>query len=371
MLNLSLGTGRAGSGIFAVALARKLVQLGHQVIQGCAPGSFTEIQAEEAALPCYRVTLTSLYEFRKAKQLARYCREEKIDVINAHHSGERYLAIFSRLLFRCPARIILTRHAVSGTVPFFGSLIYNLGADMNIAVSRIVMQSLKRDLTFRKILIYGGIDIEKVSGQNPERIAAVTREIRERSHGIPVVGMVADYDPGGKNRRGHGKGHAVLFEAVSILKRPVFLLLVGPLPDHCESLLSLADSFGIPREQIMVVPFQKEIAPYYYAMNMHVLPSYSESLGLVNLEAMAAGVPCIGSDIGGINEVISDGRNGLLFARGIAGELADRIRLLLDDAGLRKRLSETGKSDVKIRFDIARTAKETADLCYRVVGDRH
>lgn len=368
ILNLSLGQGRAGSGVFAVALAKKLHEKGHFVIQGCTPESFTQFQSEEAKLPLYFETISSLYEFEKAKRLAKFSNGNSIQIINVHHSGERYLAIFARILFGCRAKIVITRHAVSGTVPFFGSLIYNLGADMNIAVSRIVYRSLWKDFTFKKRIVYGGIDTEKFKTTDLLQAEKIKKEVLRKSQNRPVIGMVADFDPGGKNTKGHGKGHAVLFEAAHRLSQNVFLLLVGPNLENCEALLNLARSKGISDDQILIIPFQETVIPYYYSMDIHILPSFSESLGLVTLEAMAAGVPCIGSDIGGINEIIEHRKNGLLFKKGDPSDLSNQISYLLENPVFRKELAAMGKETVESKFNMERVAMETADLFYQLIN---
>jgi glycosyltransferase involved in cell wall biosynthesis len=287
---------------------------------------------------------------------------------STHHSGERYLAIFARLLFGCKAKIVITRHAVSGTVPFFGSLIYNFGADMNIAVSQIVYRSLWKDLTFKKRVIYGGIDTVWFKKPDLLQIEKVKKEVQKKSQNRFVVGMVADFDPGGKNTRGHGKGHAVLFEAAHHLSQNAFLLLVGPNQENCEALLNLARSKGISDDQILIIPFQENVLPYYYSMDIHILPSFSESLGLVTLEAMAAGIPCIGTDIGGINEIIEHRKNGLLFKKGDPSDLANQISYLLENPVIKKELAAAGKDTVETKFNMDRVAQETADLFYKLVS---
>ncbi|MHB8482361.1 MAG: glycosyltransferase family 4 protein [Nitrospiria bacterium] len=367
ILNLNLGDGRAGSGIFATALSKKLIQLGHSVIQGCSSNSYTLLMAEKENIPAYLIDIQSLYEFEKAKRIAKYANEHEIQIINTHHSGERYLAIFAKLFFGCRAKVVITRHAVSGTVPFLGSLIYNIGADMNIAVSHVVYRSLQKDITFKKKVIYGGIETEKFKTPDFLLVEKLKKEVLKKSLNHPIIGMVADYDPGGKNTRGHGKGQAVLFEAVHRLSQKVFLLLVGPNPEHCEALLKLARSKGLSDDQMMAVPFQEDILPYYYLMDMHILPSFSESLGLVTLEAMAAGAPCIGTDIGGINEIIQHQKNGLLFKKGDSGDLADQISTLLDNPSIKKDLAKSGKETVEMKFNMDRVARETADLFYQLV----
>lgn len=124
---------------------------------------------------------------------------------------------------------------------------------------------------------------------------------------------------------------------------------------------------GIRPDQIKIIPFQDNIFPFYFLMDIHVLPSYSESLGLVNLEAMAAGIPCIGTDIGGINEIILHEENGLLFAKGNASDLAVQINRMLENSQERKRMALSGQRRVQSFFNMDRVANETLNLFRELV----
>jgi D-inositol-3-phosphate glycosyltransferase len=83
---------------------------------------------------------------------------------------------------------------------------------------------------------------------------------------------------------------------------------------------------------------QDMLAYYYSAADMVVMPSLYESFGMVALEAMACGTPVVGSKVGGLAYNIQDGQTGFLVPERDVDALAARIRLLLCDADLRKRL---------------------------------
>ena len=86
------------------------------------------------------------------------------------------------------------------------------------------------------------------------------------------------------------------------------------------------------------------------AAGMLVLPSSAEGFGLVLIEAMAAGVPVVGSDVPGVRDVVRHGRTGLLVPHGDPAALAAAIRRLVDDPLLRERLVATAAVDVRRRF---------------------
>jgi glycosyltransferase involved in cell wall biosynthesis len=81
---------------------------------------------------------------------------------------------------------------------------------------------------------------------------------------------------------------------------------------------------------------------------------------------MAVGVPVVASAVGGIPEAVTDGETGLLFQRGRAGELADKIELLLTDRQLRQRLCEKARQSLHRRFDLPAMA-QALDAVYNSV----
>lgn len=96
-----------------------------------------------------------------------------------------------------------------------------------------------------------------------------------------------------------------------------------------------------------------------------VLPSRSEAMGRVMLEAAAAGKARVGARVGGIPTTINDGEDGLLFERGDVQGLADALRRLMQDAGLRARLGREAKHRVEQEF----TADRYADLYAAFIND--
>ena len=73
----------------------------------------------------------------------------------------------------------------------------------------------------------------------------------------------------------------------------------------------------------------------------------AESFGIVNLEAMASGIPIVSSDLGGIPDIVKDGENGLLVKPGDYQSLANSLLCLLKDSKLKKKLGDTGSIFVK------------------------
>lgn len=102
---------------------------------------------------------------------------------------------------------------------------------------------------------------------------------------------------------------------------------------------------------------QNNLAHYYSAAQMVVMPSHYESFGMVAIEAMACGTPVIASDVGGLTYTIKDGFNGYLVPCNDHNVLADKIGLLLKYPDLRNQLGEQARLWVK-RFSWSNVADE-------------
>jgi glycosyltransferase involved in cell wall biosynthesis len=110
------------------------------------------------------------------------------------------------------------------------------------------------------------------------------------------------------------------------------------------------EALGWPVRFLGDVP-QPRLPDFYRAGDIFVCPSvYQEPLGMVNLEAAAAGLPVVASAVGGIPEVVRHGQNGLLVPPGDAQALADALLRLISDRALRERLGRSAQ-DMARQFD--------------------
>jgi glycosyltransferase involved in cell wall biosynthesis len=99
-----------------------------------------------------------------------------------------------------------------------------------------------------------------------------------------------------------------------------------------------------------------------------VLPSLSEGMSNTLLEAMAAGVAVVASDVGGNGEIIVDKQTGLLFASGDEAALHDRLATLVADPARRAQLADAGKSRAIGRFSMGAMVRGYESLYARVAG---
>jgi len=104
------------------------------------------------------------------------------------------------------------------------------------------------------------------------------------------------------------------------------------------------------------------------ASQIFLLPSRSEGMSNALLEAMASGLACVASRIGGNSDVLEHGTTGLLVAPGDAGALADAVLALLEDPGLRNRLGKGARAAAVERYAMDRVVQRYADLYAALAG---
>lgn len=153
------------------------------------------------------------------------------------------------------------------------------------------------------------------------------------------------------------KGLSYLLRAMAELRSdlPDARLLIGGDGEARSALEREADSLGLT-ERVEFAGAVNDAAQFYRRLDLVVLPSLDEAFGLVVLEAMAAGLPVVGTQVGGIPEILEDGVQGRLVAPADSQALAGAIRELCRDPLRRGQMAEQARRQAQ-RFDIDRTAR--------------
>lgn len=140
------------------------------------------------------------------------------------------------------------------------------------------------------------------------------------------------------------------------------LCLVGDGPDR-PAVERRAHALGVMRHTLFL-GFQEDVAPYYAAFDALVLPSLNEGTPVSAIEALAAARPVVATRVGGVPDVIRDGRDGFLVAPGAVDDLAARLARLAADPELRERMGAAGRDRVLPRYAVERLIDDV-DLLYR------
>jgi glycosyltransferase-like protein len=235
-----------------------------------------------------------------------------------------------------------------------------LDPDRVLVVSRTWRQRVADDFGVECEVVTNGVDLERFGRRPP---STVLDDLRAR---VGATDRFLILTVGGIEPR---KGTDHLFRALSLLRRrlaePPVLAIVGghsfqdhhPYRNHVVGSMAELD-LEFDRDVVLVGTVPDEDVPaWYHAADAFAFPSVNEGFGLAVLEAMAAGLPVVLTDLPVFAEYVRFGEDALAVAPGDDGALADALTTLAGDDGVRQRLQRRGRK-VAARFDWDTTARQ-------------
>lgn len=298
---------------------------------------------------------------RQVPGLRGLLRQARPDVFHAHMSSP------VAAKWGLTAAVLAGVRAVLGTVQVISHYVPDRSTrlqlrllagrvDRYLAVSREIATGLVEDYGWpaAKIeVVHNAVDAGRFG-------ADASPELREElgASGRPLVLTSA--------RLSDQKGLPVLLEAASEVPEAVFALAgEGPERTHLEE---LADRLGVAG-RVRFLGRREDVPELLATCDVFALPSLYEGTSLAVLEAMAARRPVVSSAIGGTEELVEDGRSGLLVPPGDADALAAALRRLLGDAGLREQLAAQARERVERNFTRAAMAARVGAVYEELLGD--
>lgn len=166
------------------------------------------------------------------------------------------------------------------------------------------------------------------------------------------------------------KGIDVLINALYILKHKynfkefILIEIGGGNDDYKKELENLVDNLKL-NKNVQFYGLCNNVPELLSTTDIYVQPSRYEGIGIALMEAAVQGLPLIGSNIGGIPEIISDKENGFLFAPCKSEELAEKLYLLCSDKELRDKMGACAKETIIEKFDIKKNVELLAEDLYK------
>jgi N-acetyl-alpha-D-glucosaminyl L-malate synthase BshA len=330
-----------GSGVVATELGKLLAEKGHQVhfITDHIPfrlGRFhRNIYYHKVEVSDYPVFRYPPYSLALSSRLAQVATEHRLDLLHVHYALPHAVAAYlAKKMVGDHLKIVTTLHGTDITVlghdPSLKDLL-RFAIDQSDAVTA-VSQSLIDD-TYKLIgpkkeieLVHNFIDKREYFPRNTEHVRLNFAEPDEK-----LLLHISNFRPV-KRTRDVIEIFAKVRESV-----PSRLLLVGDGPDLC-AIQCMAREMGLS-EYIHFLGKQDEVSEIISLADVMLLPSETESFGLVALEGMACGVPTVATRVGGIPEVVVHGETGFLSNLGNVDEMAKYVIQICRDDELRQKLS--------------------------------
>ena len=294
------------------------------------------------------------FDLSLVPRLAARFRQLRTTVVHTHNPQPIiYAAPAARLV---GAGVVHTKHGVN---PDVGRRLWlrRRGASFShtfVAVSEETAREALRnkEVSPRKLrVILNGIDPGRFR-PNQEAASAVRSALRIDTSAA-VLGTVG--------RLCAVKNQSLLLRsAAPLLHEGAWLIVVGDGPDR-EALETLAAQLGIS-ERIRWLGERIGVPDLLASMNVFALPSQSEGLPLVILEAMATGLPVVATAVGGVSSVVDEGETGFLVDAGDESAMRERLRQLLSNRELASTLGLRGRARVLRDFSSDRVGREYSHL---------
>ena len=314
------------------------------------------------------VTFYSLNSNRKlhfplaARRLATLLREQNVDILHTHLFYAGLLGVLVKRIYKRPLVALMRHH--TGVVRLLGSRIHIAAdkwmaeqADHLMTVSQAARRYMREVDGIRRDdieVVHLGFDFVKYA---PDTVG---RERIRSEFGFGgedfVIGYVGALVP--------GKGHVQLIKAFSLVTEMVpnaKLLFVGG-----GMLLEVEEALAeLPAGKVVFAGWRGDVSACLNAMDLFVQPSLSEAFSQVLIEAMGCGLPVVATDVGGANEVIESGVNGILVPSDDADAIAASVTKIHREHDQSRVMANCGMRSVRERFNVEQMVGHHIELYER------
>ena len=347
----------AGSTNSISYLAKGLAKRGHRVYVGIRKESLLFDMLEGSEVIRVPMTFNGRFDLENIAQIKHLVKNEKIDIINAQSSYDRYSSVFARWLYRLPVKVVHTRRQISKSVGgFFQNLIYVNGTHKVIAVSQGVKESLKKGGIPEKHIevVYNGTPHDKYEALDYGLVEKL-RVKYDIQTSDKVIGSISRL-----------KEQEQILRALKYLPYKVKLVLGGI--EKQEGWDEIIASYEQPHQVYFTGTISgQEALAHYKIFDMNILASVIEGLSQSLLEAMYLKTPVIATNAAGNPDLVKHGYNGLLFENGNVEQLASQIVELYESPSLKQTLITNAYKTASEDFSIENTLNQIEKLFLSLV----
>lgn len=359
-----------GSGIIATELGKLLAEKGHEVhfISSGLPFRlekvYSNIYYHEVEVNQYAVFKYPPYDLSLANKMAEVAQRENLDILHVHYAIPHAIcAILAKQMVGDKLKVVTTLHGTDITVlgydPSLSGMI-RFGIEKSDAVTAVSNDLVKETneliVTSKPIhTVYNFIDNRMYHKKDCQ---SLKKEYQIKEHEKVIIHV--------SNFRSVKRVPDVVKSFALISKQiDAKLLLLGDGPEY-STVCQLIKELGL-QDKVLLLGSQKQVADFLSISDLMLLLSEKESFGLVLLEAMACHVPVIGTNAGGIPEVIEDGKTGFICPVGEIEQIAAKACKILTDDHLRNQMALKSFERANTYFNQEAIVSQYEDIYYQTL----
>ncbi len=330
---------------------KMLIDKGHCIeiacnCEGSVPKFCEEMGIKVLHIPFSRSPLAK-ENLTALKQLRALLKEEHYDIIHCHTPVAAMMTrLAARKVRKKGTKVVYTAHGFHffKGAPLINWLIYypvewicSFMTDVLITMNQEDFAFAKKHLHARRTEYVHGV------GANSDKIKNVDVYRNKKRAEIKIPpDSIAVLSVGELNIN---KNHDAVLRAIASLNRRDLTYVICGRGNKGEQLKSLAKELGM-EDRLILLGFRPDVPEIYKCCDIFAFPSFREGLPVSVMEAMLAGLPVVGSDIRGIRDLTSKGKNGFLYKPMDIQGFAEGIERLANDSELRRAFGEFGKETV-------------------------
>ena len=360
-----------GSGVIASELGLQLARRGHQVhfISYSLPFRLAHYQENlyfhEVEITNYPLFKYPPYTLTLASKMAEIASEWNLDILHVHYAIPHAICAFlaKSILGDHAPKIITTLHGTDITLvgqekSFFQITKFGIEAsDAVTAVSGYLSEVTRHEFEIKKPIhcLSNFVDTTRFTPTNP-----VCEKAKFAPRGEKILIHMSNFRPVKRVE------DVIKIFAEVKKKVPTKLLLIGEGP-QLDSALSLARQLCV-RKEIVILGQQEFVENLLCLGDLFLLPSDTESFGLGALEALSSGVPVIGTNLGGLPEVVKDGECGYLLPLGDIAGMADKALELLKNENKLNEFRKKARHRAVENFEADKIVPEYEKLYFQLLN---
>ncbi|MBQ3664771.1 MAG: glycosyltransferase family 4 protein [Lachnospiraceae bacterium] len=328
------------------------------------------LELKKRGISCHQIDFTrsvsNLKRHRKAYgQTRALLKKEQFDFIHCHAPIASIIARYAAHKENC--KVIYTCHGFHfyQGAPIQNWIFYPIEkyfsgyTDILVTINDGDYQIAKNRFHAKKVVKIPGVGLDNEAVHN----RFIPKEEKRRELGIPKDAFVIL----SVGNLYHVKNQDVIIKAVAkIHDKGIYYLIAGE-GEKKEEYQKMIHGYGM-EDRIRLIGFRDDISELCYASDVFAHPSKREGLGMAPLEAMAAGLPILTSNVGGINSYSVSGKTGYKYAPDDVWGFAHGIQKLKNHPGLRKKM---GKYNIKVakEFDISVARRKMSEVYDMIQAD--
>lgn len=369
-----------GSGISSTRLSKELAKNGHNVNIVSYPGTYLTEEEKSIGLkihpidridyPCFKA---EPYNATLASQIFNlYKSGMDIDIIHANyaitHGDAALMARDMTKNIGGHAKVVITNRGsdihTNGHHKLLAPYLEHIlnSADQITFNSQALQDEAKNLFNLKS---YGSVIYNPIDGYMFSPVSKEEKFISKQQLGLPkdsvVIYHASNFRP--------IKQVNLIIESAKILKERnenIYFLLVGDGVEKAS--LEEKAKFEYNLDNIIFTGKQEDVLPYINASDVAILPSSREAFGMSLVEPMSCGLPAIGTNVGGIPEIIKHDFNGYLFDNGDIDQIVHYITKISKDDSLRAKLGNSAREFVTTKFAKDKIVESYENMYYDLLG---